>query len=284
VNANLDAFATTTAERLTPDRAARWLSYFDVFSSTIPSEVTEAEYADLTLGAWVDFRKNDSDAQADAVSAAWGIKRFKKLPRLQPRTKQPVAVVVKPAVKPWTPCGFWKIPKEPCLTHKHAMHETPMLKAQSLFEVHARFVRRHILVELQPWSGGKRYDVNDIESVVWWNVAQRMPEWLPLLETHYTFDDDTEVANWWTSAKTPEQARAQMFLRAVVHTTVIDVVRGNHAEKRDVRLEVPIPASAGDRGIPNPCDPPPAKPTPTANTRNLMKEADGVRWDAAHPA
>ena len=60
---DLTAFTNQTAARLEPDRSARWLTYWDTFSSTIPDEIAPEEYSDLALSAWLDFRKQDDAAQ-----------------------------------------------------------------------------------------------------------------------------------------------------------------------------------------------------------------------------
>jgi len=270
---NLNSFRDVTAARLAPDRATRWLKFFDEWSANVPEAMPESEFANLTLSAWIEFRKRDAETQADAIARAWGVKRTEKFSRMrfQPRKK---FTVVKPVFKPYERCIHWGGTRTDCPACRGELgttHETHMQKAESLFQVHANFVRKYIRVELMPWSE-KRYDVNDIEGLCWFNVARRMPEYLPLLKVGV---GSTETIGTWEVYSTEqERARAQMWLRSVVHSTIIDVIRGNHLkEGRNIDREVPLPDSAADQGIPNPADPPPAIPTATASMRNLAKGA-----------
>jgi hypothetical protein len=240
-------------ESPTPDRTDRWLEFWDVWSRSLPPECDEITYADLTMEAFGQFEKHDAVTQAENISRAWGI--IQRMPKRRQR-KSPVAVVVPPPPR-WEPCPFWR--GEPCTIHEHALPEPSMRKAQSLFEIHAEYVRRRIYIELLPWASanGREYDLNEAESTVWLNVANRMPEYVPLITSPSTISDGLDIE----STKL-EEVRARVWLKAVVHTTVIDVVRGTHAKKRDVDKEVSLPEYAGDMGIENPDDPTFAKPTP----------------------
>src|ERR1039458_569997 len=251
------------AARLTPDRATRWLSYWDTFSSTIPDEITDAEYSDLVLGAWLNFRKHDDSVQADTISAAWGIRRFKKLPRLQPRV-QPTATVVPQPVKPWVPCVHWGGTRTDCVTcSKGEPHAQRMRYAQDMWTDHARFVRQRLRAEILPWTGGVQYEhFIDLEAQFWFNVAARIESYLPMMNS--------------AGEAIPQATKA--WLRAVVHSTVTDHFRAewglrSDQSKRDVRREVQF-LDTGDRGIPNPGDPMFAKPVSPAGSAPDEMEVD----------
>jgi hypothetical protein len=278
---NLDAFSNSTAARLEPDRAARWLTYWDTYSSTVPDSITDLEYSNLTLGAWHDFRELDEGEQIAAISRAWNI-RHPRSAKVIRKVKPSATVAITPEVKPWEPCVRWGGTRTDCAgcrKHEHGVPDTAMRKAQSLFELHSQFVRRHIFVEFLP--SGQRYDATEVEGQVWFAVAKRMPEYLPLMATFHDSNPDN-VEHHFTDASENDRARVQQWLRAVVHTVVIDVVRGTHAEKRDIDNEVPMPDYVNDRGIPNPADSSlPARPTPTAGMRNFGGEKAAEQWDAA---
>jgi len=260
------------------DRVDRWIAFWDVWSQTLPPEASEQEYCDLTQQAFDEFEKQDVATQAQMIAKAWGIAKTLPKHRCRKPPIQPKAVVVPPTPR-WEPCPYWR--GEECHIHKHAMAQsepdTPYQKAESLFKLYSPFVRRRILVELAPVVK-RGYDVTNFESMVWWAVAHRMPEYIPFMETH--LDDE---GDYWTDANDKKRARAQMWLKSVVHTEVKDGIRGEHLkEGRNIDREVPIPDYAGDRGLVNPEDPTFARPTPTAGIWNKMRENDATRWDAAN--
>jgi hypothetical protein len=247
-------------------RYDRWEAFWDVWSRTLPPDIEDWQYTEATGAAFDAFEKQDAATQAENLARAWGI--IKTLPKRRQR-KSPTKAIVVPPPPRWEPCEYWQ--GKVCTKHKHTMQDTSYKQAQSLFEIHSKFVRRRILVELMPW-GGKKYDALEVEGVVWWTVATRMAEYVPQLKNY--LDPDKVGQHWKTESPEPEQAKAQMWLRKIVKTVVLDVVRGQHAGKRDINREVPIPAYAGDRGIPNHEGDGvfglPAKPTPTADMQNLM--------------
>ena len=251
---NLDTFKNATAGRLPPDRASRWLGFWDTFSSTIPDKVTDAEYSDLTLSAWLEFLKQDENDQTDAIARAWGIKQFKKVPRLQPRA--PKATVVKHAVKPWEPCIHWGGTR-PCSTHEHKPLNGDQEKlGQDTWNARGNrgFVRKRIRAEILPYTDGNAYlKFDDLEASVWWTIAGRMRSYVPVR------DQEGDVI--------PKAERG--WLREVVHSAVIDHFRAENNKTRDARREILVEFDY-DLGIP-----PPNEPMQAQSVRPKGTEPDG---------
>lgn len=235
---NFTPFVDQTAARLAPDRAERWLAYWDRFSVAIPDEMPEAQYSQIALDAWLQFRKQDEENEVARLATAWGIKKFAKLPQ-RPRKEnrpQPTATVVPPTR--WEPCEHWGGTRL-CSEHEHAPLSSVARLAQDMWSRFQPFVRKYLGVAIMGYTGGKWYEkFEDVEAEVWFTVMAKMLTYRSLLN-----EKGEECPQAW--------------LRSIAYSVAASHFRSEHAQRRDVRREVPFFEDVEDRGIPNRDEPPP---------------------------
>ena len=146
-----------------------------------------------------------------------------------------------------------------CSNHNHDDHaplnDSQMSRAQDMWTRFQFFVRKYLRVAIMPHTDGKFYHkFEDVENTVWWKVATSVSTYRPML------------------APTTGLDCPQAWLREIVFTVVADHFRWEYSQRRDVRKTYSLPEDKAGRGIVNPADPPPARPTPTAGALNRVRE------------
>jgi DNA-directed RNA polymerase specialized sigma24 family protein len=191
----------------------------------------------------LDLLDDEVEELVSDIAQSWGLDP-------KPRKRKPKPFI--PPTVAWAPCKHWGGTYECPQCKKESEVSANMARAQRLYEEHSRYVMRRLLAELGISHVNQRSDFRDVEQRVWMAVAARIGM--------FTFRDTPSTLKW---------------LQTVVHSTVVDYRKHAFAEKRDVRLEVPL-ATDFDHGIPDVGDgAPPDKATPTADVLNRAKEEGG---------